>query len=65
MSLIDQHIKGTGNRSEFIESAVRAYLTLMERKTRDLADLDLLNDLSDKLNREALEVLQYQAETGS
>jgi metal-responsive CopG/Arc/MetJ family transcriptional regulator len=65
IAMIDKQAEGERNRSAFIESAVRAYLEILERKNRDLADLDTINRLSERLNREALEVLEFQAEIGS
>jgi len=59
---IDQHAEGANNRSAFIELAVRTYLELVKRNKRDQRDLEIINRLSDKLNREAMDVLQYQAE---
>jgi metal-responsive CopG/Arc/MetJ family transcriptional regulator len=65
IAMIDKRAEGERNRSAFIESAVRAYLEILERKTRDLADLNTINRLSERLNREALEVLESQGEIGS
>jgi metal-responsive CopG/Arc/MetJ family transcriptional regulator len=62
LSQIDQYAEGANNRSAFIELAVRTYLELVKRKKRDQQDLEILNRLSDKLNREAADVLRYQAE---
>ncbi|MEE9402327.1 MAG: ribbon-helix-helix protein, CopG family [Dehalococcoidia bacterium] len=62
LALIDQHVEGENNRSAFIELAVKTYLELIIRKKRDQNDLQIINRLSEKLNREAIDVLQYQAE---
>jgi len=59
---IDQQAKGENNRSAFIELAVKTYLELVERSKRDQRDLEIINRLSEKLNREAADVLQYQME---
>ena len=59
---IDQYAEGATNRSAFIELAVRTYLELVKRNKRDERDLGIINRLSDKLNREAMDVLHYQAE---
>ena len=64
VALIDQHVEGEKNRSAFIEIAVRTYLQLLQRKKRDLDDLNAINRLSEKLNREAEDVLSYQVEMG-
>lgn len=52
---------GGGNRSEFIEKAVKDYIERQEQKRRDLKDLNILNKKADKLNKEAADVLSYQA----
>ena len=63
VALIDQHAEGEKNRSAFIELAVRTYLQILKRKKRDLDDLHAINRLSERLNREAEDVLSYQVET--
>ena len=63
LTLIDQHTDGERNRSAFIELAVRTYLEMIKRKRRDRDDLQTINRLSAKLNREAEEVLGYQVES--
>ena len=50
------------NRSVFIEAAIRAYIRQMASKSRDARDLEILNRASDRLNREAEEVLEFQVE---
>ena len=62
LQLIDKHVKGEGNRSAFIEVAIRAYLEMVERQQRDKNDLSVINRNATKLNREAVDVLRYQAE---
>ena len=49
----------------FIELAVRAYLQLLQRRKRDQLDLRTINRLSEKLNKEAEDVLGYQRELRS
>jgi len=41
---------------------VRTYLQILRRKRRDQQDLRMINRLSEKLNREAEDVLGYQRE---
>ena len=65
IALIDQHAEGENNRSAFIELAVRTYLQILQRKKRDQADLRTINRLSEKLNKEAEDVLGYQLELRS
>ena len=62
LTLIDQHAEGENNRSAFIELAVRTYLEMLKRKRRDDTDLKIINRLSEKLNKEAEDVLGYQME---
>ena len=61
LASIDQHTGSfDNNRSAFIEAAVRALITHMERGMRDARDLEIINRESDRLNREAEEVLSFQ-----
>ncbi len=48
------------NRSEFIETAVRACIAALARKRQDLRDLVIVNRRAARLNREARDVLEYQ-----
>ena len=58
---IDQRSKQYKNRSEFIEVALRAYITQMIRDEQNAKDLEIINRCADKLNQEAADVLTYQA----
>ena len=62
LSLIDEYVQGENNRSAFIELAVRTYLEIVKRGKRDQHDLSTINRLSEKLNKEAADVLKYQTE---
>lgn len=59
---VDQIIKGATSRSNFIEQAIKNFLNQKQRERREKADLDILNQHSDKLNAEAGDVLSYQVE---
>jgi hypothetical protein len=48
------------NRSAFLERAAIAYLARLEREARDQRDLDIINRNAARLNREALDTLEYQ-----
>jgi len=48
------------NRSALLERAALAYLAQMERQERDRNDLAILDRNADRMNREALETLEYQ-----
>ncbi|MGA2641504.1 MAG: hypothetical protein ABSG21_11465 [Spirochaetia bacterium] len=50
------------NCSAFIELAVRSYLEILNRQKRDPHDLEIINSLAVKLNKEAFDVLEYQVE---
>jgi Arc/MetJ-type ribon-helix-helix transcriptional regulator len=52
-----------GNRSLLIERAIREFLASQAKRTRDLKDLDILNNRAEALNREASDVLSYQVDT--
>lgn len=60
LTMIDQYLQGEKNRSAFIELAVRTYLEIIKRRRRDQHDLRTINRLSEKLNREATDVLTNQ-----
>ena len=59
---IDAFYGGQKNRSEFIEKAVRDYLERQAKRKRDMDDFAILNRKAGKLNKEAEDVLSYQAE---
>lgn len=59
---VDRHVEGENNRSAFVELALKTYLELIERTRRDQDDLQVINRLSERLNQEAGEVLDYQGE---
>jgi len=62
LALVDEYVKEDNSRSAFIELAIRTYMGILKRKNRDHHDLEILNRLSEKLNREANDVLRYQGE---
>jgi len=51
---------GFKNRSDLIETALRAFLARLVQEERDAKDLAILNREADRLNREAEDVLKYQ-----
>ena len=57
---IDSILGGSQNRSAFIETALRSYLAQKVKKSRDDKDLEILNRNSERLNKEAKDVLSYQ-----
>ncbi len=48
------------NRSSFIEKAARQYLLALAKSRREAQDAEILNECAESLNREALDVLEYQ-----
>lgn len=48
------------SRSEFIEFALRAYITQAIRSEQNAQDLEIINQRADALNAEAADVLDYQ-----
>lgn len=59
---IDELLGRQKNMSEFIEKAVWDFIEKQIRKKRDMEDLKILNKKAEKLNREAEDVLSYQAD---
>ncbi|MBI2337300.1 MAG: hypothetical protein HYU97_11130 [Deltaproteobacteria bacterium] len=48
------------NRSKLIEEAIVLFLEKIKKEVRNQNDLSILNKNSDSLNKEALEVLEFQ-----
>jgi len=48
------------NRSGLLERAALAYLAQLEREERDQRDLEIINRHVDRLNRQAIDTLEYQ-----
>ena len=48
------------NRSAFVERAACAYLSQLERQERDRKDIEIINRNAERLNREAMDTLEYQ-----
>jgi metal-responsive CopG/Arc/MetJ family transcriptional regulator len=58
---IDRNAGSKSSRSAFIEVAMREYLKEKVRQAINRRDAELINANIDYLNREALDVLHYQA----
>lgn len=50
------------SRSKVVESALVAYVAREKAKTSNKRDVQILNKFADVLNKEAADVLEYQAE---
>ena len=48
------------NRSALLERAAVAYLAQLERQARDARDIEIIGRHAERLNREALDTLEYQ-----
>jgi len=48
------------NRSAILERAALAYLAQLERQTRNRRDVEIISRHADRLNREAIDTLEYQ-----
>jgi len=53
-------LSGKDDRSRFIEAAIRAYIAQVVRRRQTVKDLEIIDRSADDLNREALDVLDYQ-----
>jgi metal-responsive CopG/Arc/MetJ family transcriptional regulator len=62
LQAIDAMCNGGGSRSEFIDNVLRAYIAYRKREERDARDIEIINRNADRLNREAEDVLEYQAD---
>jgi len=62
LSAIDEYTGQHGNRSEFIEEAVRVFIRQLIHSQQDARDLEILNGRADDLNQEAMDVLAYQVD---
>lgn len=60
---IDQLSCSYGNRSAFIEKAVKDLIAAEEKRYNDLKDLEILNQNAEIFNAEADDILSYQAES--
>jgi metal-responsive CopG/Arc/MetJ family transcriptional regulator len=62
LRLVDRIAGGT-NRSRVIEDALRDFVERRARRERDTRDLETINRNAERLNDEAVDVLDYQART--
>jgi metal-responsive CopG/Arc/MetJ family transcriptional regulator len=59
---IDRLIGASGSRSAFIEKVLSDHFRELERQAIQQRDFELINANADRLNREAEDVLRYQAD---
>jgi metal-responsive CopG/Arc/MetJ family transcriptional regulator len=62
VSEIDRKIGPDGSRSAFIETELTRHIQKLERDEISARDFELINANADRLNAEAEDVLQYQAD---
>jgi metal-responsive CopG/Arc/MetJ family transcriptional regulator len=61
LKIVDKRAKKSHkNRSDFIETAVWAFVSQIARNEQNAHDLEILNRRADFLNDEAADVLSYQ-----
>jgi hypothetical protein len=58
---VDRNAGSARSRSAFIEGVLRDYFKEKVRQAIHQRDLELINANADYLNREAMDVLRYQA----
>jgi metal-responsive CopG/Arc/MetJ family transcriptional regulator len=61
LKAVDELAGDGGNRSAVIERVLRAYFHRRARVAADRRELERLNRAAERLNREAADVLTYQA----
>lgn len=61
LARVDRLAGSKQSRSAFIERVLRKYFKDRQRASIHARDLELLNEAADRLNREAEDVLEYQA----
>jgi metal-responsive CopG/Arc/MetJ family transcriptional regulator len=59
---VDELVEESGNRSEFIEAALRSYIAQKKRDEQNRRDLEIINRRHARLNREAEDVLAFQGD---
>ena len=60
LKAIDEQSGPQGNRSVFIETAVRVYISQRIRDKQNAKDLEIINRQAERLNKEASDVLTFQ-----
>jgi metal-responsive CopG/Arc/MetJ family transcriptional regulator len=61
---IDRAAGSQQSRSAYVEAVLRDHLRQRARAQRDARDLEIINRNAERLNREALDGLEYQAPLG-
>jgi metal-responsive CopG/Arc/MetJ family transcriptional regulator len=61
LNAIDTRLGRFKSRSDFIEAAIRAYIAKITRDEQNARDLAIINREASRPNKEAADVLAYQA----
>jgi metal-responsive CopG/Arc/MetJ family transcriptional regulator len=59
---IDREIGEDGNRSQFIEKALKRYFRLQRKAERDAHDAAIYRKYGERMNAEAADLLDYQVD---
>jgi Arc/MetJ-type ribon-helix-helix transcriptional regulator len=62
LRVVDRAAGKTASRSEVIEAAILEFGARRERDARDRKDREAIDRNADALNREAMDVLEYQSD---
>lgn len=60
LARIDRAVGPESSRSAFIENVLRQYFLQNARRLAQARDVERINAAADRLNREALDALEYQ-----
>lgn len=58
--LLERIDNQSSNRSRFLEKAAAVYLNDLQKRQREARDAEIIRQRADELNKEALDVLEYQ-----
>jgi metal-responsive CopG/Arc/MetJ family transcriptional regulator len=58
--LLDRLDRVNKNRSALLERAARAYLARLEKQALDQKDIEVIDLIAKRLNREVMDTLEYQ-----
>ncbi len=58
----DTFAKDYRNRLEFVEKALCELISKLERGRREARDIEIINKNAEELNKEAMDVLDYQVD---
>ena len=59
---IERILPDSASRSTFIEKAIRNFLKQKRREQQEKKDMEIINQVANRLNKEASDVVSYQVE---